>query len=80
MVGSEGTLGFVAEATFRTVPCHPYAATGLLIFPILAAATAALPDLVAAGFATVELLDATSLRVGQQDPAAGEALRGLAVG
>ena len=64
MVGSEGTLGFVAEATFRTVPVHPYAATGLLIFPTLAAATAALPELVAAGFATVELLDATSLRVG----------------
>ena len=43
MVGSEGTLGFVAEATFRTVPAHPYAATGLLVFAHLAAATAALP-------------------------------------
>lgn len=45
MVGSEGTLGFVAEARFRTVPVHPYAATGLLVFPTLAQATAALPDL-----------------------------------
>lgn len=80
MVGSEGTLGFVAEATFRTVPIHPYAATGLLLFPTLAEATAALPELVAAGPATVELLDATSLRVAQQDPQAGDVLRGLTVG
>ncbi len=79
MVGSEGTLGFVAEATLRTVPVRPYAATGLLIFASLADATAALPALIAAGFATIELLDATSLRVGQQDPQASEALRRLAV-
>ncbi|MDX2606186.1 FAD-binding and (Fe-S)-binding domain-containing protein [Streptomyces caniscabiei] len=75
VIGSEGTLAFVAEATFRTVPAHPYAATGLLVFPDLATATGALPDLVAAGFATVELLDATSLRVAQRDPGATAALR-----
>lgn len=79
MVGSEGTLGFVAEATFRTVPAHPCAATGLLVFDHLAEATAAIPALRAAGFATVELLDATSLRVGQTDPQADAALRGLTV-
>ncbi|WP_045746892.1 FAD-binding and (Fe-S)-binding domain-containing protein [Actinoplanes rectilineatus] len=79
VVGSEGTLAFVAEATFRTVPIRPHAATSLLIFPDLAAATAALPGLVAAGLATIELLDATSLRVAQQDPKAGPELRGLAV-
>jgi len=79
MVGSEGTLGFVAEATFRTVPAHPYAATGLLVFAHLRDATAALPALRAAGCATVELLDATSLRVGQTDPQADAALRGLSV-
>jgi D-lactate dehydrogenase len=79
VVGSEGTLAFLAEATFATVPSHPHAATGLLLFPDLAAAAGALPDLVAAGFATIELLDATSLRVAQQDPQAGADLRGLAV-
>ena len=66
MVGSEGTLGFVAEVTFNTVPLKSFAATGLLTFPTLAAATAALPDLVQLDFATIELMDARSLRVAQQ--------------
>ena len=44
-VGSEGTLAFVAEATFRTVPLHAHALTGLLVFADLAAATGALPAL-----------------------------------
>jgi D-lactate dehydrogenase len=66
IVGSEGTLGFVAEAVFRTVPRLPHVTTALLIFPGLEAATAALPALVATGAATLELMDALSLRVGQQ--------------
>jgi len=70
VVGSEGTLAFVAEAVFRTVRVRPSVATGLLVFPDLAAATSSLPALVAAGFATIELLDATSLRVAQRDPEA----------
>jgi D-lactate dehydrogenase len=79
VVGSEGTLAFVAEATFRTVPVRPHAATGLLVFPDLRAATGSLPALVADGPATVELLDAASLRVAQQDPKADETLRKLTV-
>jgi len=79
VIGSEGTLAFVAEATFNTVPVLPYVATGLLLFPELSAATSALPALVAAGFATIELLDATSLRVAQRDPDATDQLRALRV-
>ncbi|MBL7496358.1 FAD-binding oxidoreductase [Frankia sp. CNm7] len=79
VIGSEGTLAFVAEATFRTVPAHPHAATALLVLPDLAVATAALPELVATGFTVIELLDATSLRVAQRDPSAPEQLRNLAV-
>ena len=79
VVGSEGTLAFIAEATFRTVPSHAHAATALLFFPDLAAATRSLPDLVDTGFATIELLDAASLRVAQQDPQAMGELRRLAV-
>ncbi|MEV8085051.1 FAD-binding and (Fe-S)-binding domain-containing protein [Pseudarthrobacter oxydans] len=65
IVGSEGTLGFVAEAVFRTIPRLQHAATGLLVFPDLRAANAALPALVETGAATVELMDALSLKVGQ---------------
>ncbi|WP_311211417.1 MULTISPECIES: FAD-binding and (Fe-S)-binding domain-containing protein [unclassified Arthrobacter] len=65
IIGSEGTLGFVAEAVFRTIPRLQHAATGLLVFPDLEAANAALPGLVETGAATIELMDALSLKVGQ---------------
>ncbi|MET4540123.1 D-lactate dehydrogenase [Arthrobacter bambusae] len=65
IIGSEGTLGFVAEAVFRTIPRLQHAATALLVFPGLEAANAALPSLVETGAATIELMDALSLKVGQ---------------
>ncbi|MET3903119.1 FAD-binding and (Fe-S)-binding domain-containing protein [Paenarthrobacter sp. 4246] len=65
IIGSEGTLGFVAEAVFRTIPRLQHAAAGLLVFPDLEAANAALPGLVETGAATIELMDALSLKVGQ---------------
>jgi D-lactate dehydrogenase len=49
------------------------------VFPTLRDAMASMPELVAAGPAAIELLDAAALRVGQADPAADEALRGLPV-
>ena len=61
MIGSEGTLGFVAEATFRTVPVHDKTATGLLIFNSLDAATDALPVLVESGADVVELIDSAAI-------------------
>jgi D-lactate dehydrogenase len=79
VIGSEGTLAFVAEATFRTVPILSQVSTGLLVFANLADATAALPALVEAGLATVELLDAASLRVAQRDHEAPDDLRALEV-
>jgi D-lactate dehydrogenase len=79
VIGSEGTLAFVAEATFRTVPVKNHVATGLLFFDGLRAATDALPDLVDADFATIELLDAASLRVAQRDPKAQGTLASIEV-
>lgn len=77
LVGSEGTLGFVAQATFRTVPVLPLAATGLLVFATLTDATDALERLTAAGARTLELMDAASLRVVQPSLAATDPLRDL---
>ena len=79
LVGSEGTLAFVAEATFATLPVRPYAATALLTFTDLHRATTALPEIIASGPAAIELFDATSLRVAQVDPLADAVLRGLQV-
>ena len=74
MIGSEGTLGFVAEATFDTVPLLRHAATGLLVFETLRAATDSLVDLIATGAATIELMDAASLRAALLDPESRAAL------
>lgn len=65
IIGSEGTLAFVAEARFRTIEVRPAIATGLLVFETLSAAMTALPDLTRLGLATIELMDAASLRVAQ---------------
>jgi D-lactate dehydrogenase len=74
MIGSEGTLGFVAEATFNTVPLHKFATTALLVFDTLRAATDALEDIISTRPATVELMDAASLRAARIDPASADAL------
>lgn len=79
VVGSEGTLAFVADATFETLPVLPEAATGLLVLRDLTAATAALPALVASGAHTIELLDAHALRVAAADPRAPRRLRDVTV-
>ncbi|MEX5266265.1 FAD-binding and (Fe-S)-binding domain-containing protein [Kocuria sp. CPCC 204721] len=80
MIGSEGTLGFVASATLRTVPVHPHVATGLLVFPTVVAATSAVPDLVGSQCATLELMDATSLAVSQRTGLAPPTIMDIPVG
>ncbi|WP_426321681.1 FAD-binding and (Fe-S)-binding domain-containing protein [Microbacterium sp. E-13] len=79
MIGSEGTLGFISSVTWRTVPVLPAAATALVVFPSLTAATDVLPALVASGAATIELMDAASLRVGALDSASPATVRELDV-
>ena len=65
IIGSEGTLAFVASATYRTVPIKREITTTLAVFSTLDEATQSLPALVGTGAATLELMDATSIRVGQ---------------
>lgn len=79
LVGSEGTLGFVASVVFRTLPVLSKAATGLLVFPDLVTASASVDQITAAGAATGELLDARSLRVAQADPKCPAEIAGLTV-
>ncbi|WP_158915219.1 FAD-binding oxidoreductase [Caulobacter sp. S45] len=70
MVGSEGTLGFIAEAVLETVPAP--AATSVAWIPLssIDEAVALVPDLVKLGAAAVELMMAPALA------AAGEAFPG----
>ncbi|MBM7767030.1 FAD-binding and (Fe-S)-binding domain-containing protein [Glutamicibacter nicotianae] len=79
IIGSEGTLAFVAEAVFRTVPIRKLAIATLAVFDNLDLATRALPELVDSGAATLELMDSTSLRVGQSLPGVPDAIMGFEV-
>jgi len=66
MVGSEGTLGFIAGATFNTLPIAGHVATALMVFPTLPAATDALPALLQAGAKVLELMDPASVKAAQK--------------
>ena len=61
----EGTLAFVAEAIFETIPVAKLATTTVAVFSDLHSATSALPALLDTGAATLELMDAASIKVGQ---------------
>ena len=68
LVGSEGTLAFIAEAILKTVPDLPVKVTGFLLFPDLHAACAAIVPLRDAGAAALELLDRAALRSVENQP------------
>lgn len=57
MIGSEGTLGFITEATLRTVPLPVERAVLLLGFTSMQQATEAVPYLMESGPAAIEMLD-----------------------
>jgi D-lactate dehydrogenase len=56
LVGSEGTLAFIAEAVLETVPHGRVTTNALLFFPDIDAAAVPVPALVAAGARAVELM------------------------
>jgi len=62
LIGSEGTLAFIAEAVLNTVPDLPVKYTGLLLFPDLYAAAASIVPLRGAGAKALEIMDRASLR------------------
>ena len=61
MVGSEGTLAFVAEAVFETVPLPARTTTAWVHFPGIDEAIAPVRDLVDCGATAVELMVAPAL-------------------
>jgi D-lactate dehydrogenase len=68
LIGSEGTLAFLASVTYDTVPEHPHKASSLMIFPEIATACRAIPALREAGVAAAELMDRASLRSVEAKP------------
>ncbi len=78
LVGSEGTLGFVSEAVFETVPVPPRTAVAWIHFADIDAAIAPVGDLVAAGATAVELMVAPALVVASHNiPGTPESWREL---
>lgn len=63
LVGSEGTLAFIAEAVYETVPLPPMTTLAWAHFESIDAATAPVGELVAAGATAVELMVAPALMV-----------------
>jgi D-lactate dehydrogenase len=61
VIGSEGTLAFVAEAVFDTVPLGRHTTLALVGFKDLDAAAAAVGELVGAGATATELMVAPTL-------------------
>ena len=77
LVGSEGTLGFIAEAVLETVPDYPLKSTALLLFADLYAACSAIGALTEAGAAALELMDRASLRSVEDQSGVAALLHGL---
>lgn len=78
IVGSEGTLAFIASVTFRTVPVPARTTTAWLHFPSIADAVAPVTRLVEAGATAVELMVAPALiAAGWTMPGAPEYFRDI---
>jgi len=77
MIGSEGTLGFISEISYRTVEEHAHKASALVLFDHLETACSAVTRLKSTPVAAVELLDRASLRSVEAKPGMPEALATL---
>jgi D-lactate dehydrogenase len=67
LIGSEGTLGFIAEAVMETVPKPSCTTVSWLHFDGIESATDPVPALVEAGASAVELMVAPALMVAAQN-------------
>lgn len=78
MIGSEGTLGFVSEVVFKTVPNDPLKASAMIYFPNLKEACKAIGPLrQCAKVSAAELMDRNALRTVENEPDMPDELKGL---
>jgi D-lactate dehydrogenase len=68
LIGSEGTLGFISEITYRTVADLPKKASALVVFPDIGSACRTVPLLKKTPVAAVELLDTPAMRAVEDKP------------
>lgn len=61
LIGSEGTLGFIADITYNTVIDHAFKASGLYLFADIESTCLAVSELSKTSVAAVELMDSRSL-------------------
>jgi D-lactate dehydrogenase len=77
MIGSEGTLAFIAEAVLRTLPLLTHKYTALLYFNTVQDAAAAIFPLRESGARAAEILDRAALRSVEAVPGVPPILREL---
>jgi len=77
MIGSEGTLGFISEVTYRTVIEHPLKAAALIFFPDMASTCRAVIAMKPSPVAAVELIDRAGLRAVEDKPGMPDILKTL---
>jgi D-lactate dehydrogenase len=77
LVGSEGTLAFIAELTFETVEEHAHKASALVLLPDVETAARATQRLSGGPVSAVELMDRASLRAVEARPGLPPVLRTL---
>ena len=77
VVGSEGTLAFVAEVTLATVEEHAHRASALVLFPDVETAARGTQRLSGGPVSAAELMDRASLRAVEEKPGLPPVLRTL---
>src|SRR6266540_5463924 len=77
VIGSEGTLGFIAEAVLHTLPDYPRSYTGQLYFKNLQDAASAIALIKESGARAAEIMDRAALRSVENHPGIPSILRGL---
>ena len=80
MIGSEGTLGFISQVTYNTVPEYAHKASALVFFVDMETACRAVVGLKTRPVDAVELLDRASLRAVADKPGMPPLLKTLADG